>query len=342
MTQKILLTIFVCIIAVVLYAMGALLIPFLLGSIFAYALHVPVISFAKFFKCSTWISATIFVLLAITLVASFVFFLSPLIKHSVTMIVYKLPDIMSTLPSTINTAIEKVANVFGIQEADFDMTLFIKKCLDPANFDTTKYLSHFVNTGIKIIYTILFVFMTKIITFYMIKDWKSIERYINNFVKKNTSRVWYECMININKNLGMYVTGQLQICLILSVVYTVFLKIIGIETYIICGVISGIMSFVPFVGPFFACLTTVASGLHSDLHIVQYVAIVLLYVVIPFVDSNFITPKLIGGRVGIHPFWILFSICAATSVLGISGVFISVPLAVVVSTICKTVTRQLI
>jgi predicted PurR-regulated permease PerM len=64
-------------------------------------------------------------------------------------------------------------------------------------------------------------------------------------------------------------------------------------------------------------------------------------VVIPLLDSNFLTPKLIGRSTGIHPIWLLFSICATVSVLGTCGIFISVPMAVALSTVCRGALKKL-
>ena len=69
--------------------------------------------------------------------------------------------------------------------------------------------------------------------------------------------------------------------------------------------------------------------------------VVALYLVIPFMDSNFITPRLIGKSTGIQPVWLLFSICACLSILGTVGIFISVPMAVVLSTVCKECVKKL-
>ena len=342
MTKKILLIIAICITITILYSMGQLLIPFLVGSVLAYALHVPARKLSKVCKFSQTTAAAILVLLAITIVAIFVLFLAPIIKNSLESIIKKLPDIIATLPDAINHTITKICNRLGLHETTFDIADFISKNFDFINIKTSKYLSHFVNTGVGIIYTILFIFMTPIITFYLLKDWQKIEIHTEKLLANNASTTLKSCITEINTNLGKYISGQLCICLILACVYILFLKIIGVNTYFVCGIFSGIMAFAPFLGPVIGCFATLASTIQDALCTMQYAAIIVLYIAIPFIDSNFITPKLIGDKIGMHPFWILFAICCTTSILGFSGIFIAVPLAVVVSTICKTFTKQLI
>ena len=116
---------------------------------------------------------------------------------------------------------------------------------------------------------------------------------------------------------------------------------IGVDRYIVCGIVSGLLSIAPFFGPLIGLLTTLATSLDTFSDAYQYALTIILYLLIPFLDSNFITPRFIGKKTGIQPVWLLFSICASVSILGTMGIFISVPMAVILSTACKEFAKKL-
>jgi predicted PurR-regulated permease PerM len=200
------------------------------------------------------------------------------------------------------------------------------------------YLINILNTGATILYSTVFVIMTPIVTFYLSKDWDKINKSFYSIIRKYTESKTVEIVIQkINRNLILYVNGQLTICTILAIFYTIFLFFVGVKEYIACGILSGFLSFAPFIGPCIGFAITIAVSVDCLQTIMQYILITALYVSVPFVDSYFLTPKLIGHKVGIKPFWILFAVSASTSILGTIGVFLAMPLAVIFSTILKEV-----
>ena len=179
--------------------------------------------------------------------------------------------------------------------------------------------------------------MIPILTFYMLKDWDKIESFFETIFSKINKPKWITVFSKINKKLGDYVKGQLLICSILACLYSVIFSFLGISVSIECGVFTGMLSFIPFFGPFIGCLTTLSAMVSDVSQSYQYIAIILSYLIIPIIDSNFLTPKLIGAKTGIPPVWLLFSIFSMVSILGTIGIIIAVPLSIVLSTICKEI-----
>ena len=330
----------ISILIVTFYCMGQWLIPFVISLILAYALHVPAGVLSKKLKISTTLSAGIIVSALITGFTFFALFLIPLIKNASIVLIEKLPRLMESFPSTINAFLHKASSSFGI-EKNFDISASFKNYIGQLASELPTHVLNFINTGMTVIYIVMFVFMIPIITFYLLKDWEKIEKSFSAILNKVCSGFVAEMLKNINNKLAEYMKGQILICCILSVFYTAALALIGTEEYIVCGLFSGFLSFAPFFGPFIGLLTALAMSIDDFSFTYQYVFTGCLYFVVPFIDSNFITPKLIGMKTGIQPFWLLFSVCATVSVLGIAGVFISVPMAVVLSTICKEIVKKL-
>lgn len=324
-----------------LYSMGQWLIPFIIGLILAYAFHVPSNKISKHLKCSHTVSAFLIVSVIISIFTFFTIFMIPLTKNAILVIINKLPKFVETVPLMINSTIKNIMEAFAIHNSEIDVSTTFQKYLSHAAESIPNNIMGFLNTGVTLIYIVMFVFMTPIITFYLLKDWHKIEKHGKFLLRKFFSNVVVDIMNNINKNLGKYIIGQLCVCSVLTILYTIALFFIGINEYIVCGIFSGFISIAPFFGPFIGFVITLVMAIDDYSSWVEYMLTGILYIVIPFLDSNFITPKLIGTRTGIQPFWILFSICATVSILGVSGIFISVPIAVVLSTICKDIMKKL-
>lgn len=322
-----------------LYEMGQWIIPFLIAFILAYAFHVPSRKLAKILHISSTLSSIIIVLVLIAFVSLFTVFLVPLLKNATMIIIQKLPIMIRELPGYIDENLHSLFAIFGI-ERSFDTGTIFNEYLAKFALNLPKHIFGFIDTGMALMYVVMFAFMTPIITFYFLKDWEKIENSFISLLNKCVSPSVISVLHPINSKLGAYIKGQLIVCLILAFAYSLGFLFIGVERYIVCGIISGMLAVAPFFGAIIGLVTTLATSLDC-LHSYQYIMVVALYLIIPFMDSNFITPRLIGKSTGIQPVWLLFSICACLSILGTLGIFISVPMAVILSTVCKECVKKL-
>lgn len=325
---------------VLCYEMGQWVIPFVIALVLAYTFHVPLRKLSRILHISTTFSAGIIVLGLISLVSLFAIFLAPLLKNATLVLMQKLPDMLRSLPEYINDNLHSLALTFGIEKT-FDVGSVFNKYLSELASSLPNHIFSFIDTGMTLVYMVMFVFMTPIITFYLLKDWSKVETSFDSILKKFTSPTFVAIIQSINSKLGCCIRGQLIVCLILSGFYTMGLLYIGVDRYIVCGIVSGLLSIAPFFGPLIGLLTTLATSLDTFSDAYQYALTIILYLLIPFLDSNFITPRFIGKKTGIQPVWLLFSICASVSILGTMGIFISVPMAVILSTACKEFAKKL-
>jgi predicted PurR-regulated permease PerM len=319
--------------------MGQWLVPFMIAFIIAYIFHVPVDMIVKVTKFSRTLSTGLVVLSLVAAVSVFTVFFVPLLKDALVTLIQKLPAFLQTFPELINTVLHDLAKACSI-EYTFDIENDFKKYLSELTTELPNHIFTFINTGITLVYAVMFIFITPIITFYLLKDWHSIVGAINKVLARVASDSVLATLRLVNSNLAAYIKGQLVICAILAVMYSVGLELIGTDESVVCGILSGVCSVAPFFGPLIGLLISLVMSFDDFIHVSQYIQVVCLFVVVPFIDSNFITPKLIGRTTGIHPVGLLFMICATGSILGLSGIFIAVPLAVVLSTVCKELVRR--
>ncbi|MDR1476434.1 MAG: AI-2E family transporter [Holosporales bacterium] len=321
-----------------LYSMGKLIVPFLVSLILAYALHVPSRYLSQVLHISFSVASGIIVSVLLAFSGLFVIFLIPVIKNSAIAIVQRLPIFLHSLPNSVNTFLSNVCSTFGI-EKQFDIATNLQNYISEITSSWPNYIVHIVDTSMAMFHSVIFIIMVPIIVFHLLRDWDKITLSIQSILKKMTSETVITVLNQINTTLGIYVKGQLLVCCILSIVYSTALFFLNLEEYFICGIFSGFLSFAPFFGPVIGFLTTLAMAI-DDFSARQYLLACCLYTIVPLLDSNLITPKLIGKSIGVQPVWLLFSICAAISVLGAAGIFISIPVAVILSTVCKELLKK--
>lgn len=177
---------------------------------------------------------------------------------------------------------------------------------------------------------ILFIFLIPLILFYFLRDWDVLLASTRNLFSKDKQSRITNIFNSINKTLFAYIRGQVIVCFLLSIYYTIGLCIIKMDFSLLLGIFSGILSVIPFIG-FLAMffLATILCYLAYGISI-KLLLLVGLYILGYILDSLFITPKVLSNKIGLHPLWIIFAIFAGNKILGISGMLFSIPIASII------------
>ena len=122
----------------------------------------------------------------------------------------------------------------------------------------------------------------------------------------------------------------------MGVLYGTGWALVGLDFAIVLGVLAGVLSFVPFVGALFAAGVAVAMAIGQWGFDLTHIATVAgVFLVVQTIESAVLTPRLIGGRVGLHPVWVLFAVFAGGEIMGFVGVLIAVPAAAAIAVLVR-------
>ncbi len=175
---------------------------------------------------------------------------------------------------------------------------------------------------------VLILVITPVVAFYLLLDWDRMVATIDNWMPRQHLDEIRQVARDIDKVLAGFVRGQLTVSFILGSFYAIALMVIGLQYGLIVGLIAGLLSFIPYVG------SLVGGALSIGLAIFQFwdnpvwIAVVAaVFLVGQAVEGNILTPKLVGGSVGLHPVWLMFSLSAFAVMLGFAGMLIAVPVA---------------
>ncbi|MBC7908360.1 MAG: AI-2E family transporter [Rhodospirillaceae bacterium] len=179
------------------------------------------------------------------------------------------------------------------------------------------------------------VFITPIVTFYLLRDWDVIVNKVDSWLPREHADTIRAQFREIDRTLAGFVRGQATVCLSLGAFYGIGLSLVGLDLGLIIGLGSGVFSFIPYLGSIsgFVIGVGLAFAQTGDWHLPAMVAGV--FVVGQIIEGNFLTPKLVGDKVGLHPVWIMFALLACGSLFGFVGILLAVPVSAVIGVLVR-------
>jgi predicted PurR-regulated permease PerM len=145
---------------------------------------------------------------------------------------------------------------------------------------------------------------------------------------------------DIDRTLSGFIRGQALVCLIQATYYSIALSVAGLNFGALVGVATGVLTFIPYIGATIGLVTGIAIAI-AEWHDTTHVLIILgLFAFGQILESNVITPALVGGRIQLHPAWVLFSVLAGGALFGFPGILIAVPVAAVIGVLVRFGVQQ--
>ena len=170
--------------------------------------------------------------------------------------------------------------------------------------------------------------ITPIVLFYMLNDWDRMVAAVDRWVPRQHAETVRAIARDLDAALAGFIRGQGTVCLLLGTFYAVLLVASGLHFGLMIGLVSGFLSFIPYVG------STIGGILSIGMALVQFwpdwmhvLVIAGIFGLGQFIEGNFLTPNLVGGRVGVHPVWMMFALVAFGYLFGFVGLLLAVPLA---------------
>lgn len=174
------------------------------------------------------------------------------------------------------------------------------------------------------------IFIAIVSFFYFLKDWNFLKQRCYNYVPRRQKEILKEIGQLIRRTFHSFFRGQFYVVSILSAFYISGLWLIGIKNFVMLGIMSGLFSFIPFVGALLSLVIAIFISATS-LTIVKLYCIVVMYLLGQLVEGYILSPRFVGSKTGLHSLWILFSFFAGYQLKGIIGIIIAIPFTAVVN-----------
>ena len=333
---------------VTLWFLGDVILPFVLGGAIAYCLD-PIadrLEKAKFTRAAsvaiiTLFSALIFILLILLVIPT-------LIKQTAALI-ETAPELFNRLEANLT---ERFPSILVEDSTIRQQLLTIGETIQSKGGELVNGL---VNSALGLINVLVLLIVVPVVTFYMLLDWDHMTARIDSLLPRDHVETVRQICRDIDQTLASFIRGQGMVCLILGTYYAMALMIAGLNFGLIVGFIAGLITFIPYIG------ALIGGALALGLALFQFwgtaeaidgetiaqatnwfrIGIVGgIFALGQFLEGNILTPKLVGGSIGLHPVWLLFALSVFGSLFGFVGMLVAVPVAAILGVVIRYALSQ--
>jgi len=319
-----------------LWLFNPILAPFVVGFAVAYLLN-PIIVKMERYHIPRWASALLILgMFFIALIIGMLIAIPLLIREMV--------DFIELLPAAFTASQEWVATNFPMIEIPHSLSDVQDMNIDPAVISErlrnvldigTNILGNVFQSGMAIISFIAFTALMPIVAFYLLIDWRRVGLKINALIPKNNARRIRGILVDIDRSLSGFIRGQLMVCCLLGLFYAIALSVMGLQYGFFIGIAAGLLSIIPYIGSIFGLFASVGMAFYQ-FGWWEYPAIALaIFIAGQLVEGNYLTPKLVGDSVGLHPLWVIFALMAGGMMLGLVGMIIAIPVAAIIAVLIR-------
>ncbi len=320
------------------YLIRSILAPFIFSLVVAYFLH-PLVDKMCHKKVSR-LSASLLIIGVFFALLFLILSLSlPIIYDQSEAFVLALPQYFQVVANEIYPKFAAALNKVGIvANTDFAQVMDDAK-INAKILDFIKnFFLNAISSSVAFINILSLIFITPILIFYLLKDWDLLVVKIKSYLPSKVAASATQIMHEIDAAMAGYIRGQIAVCLVLGIIYSVLLSLAGLNFGFLIGIITGVLTFIPYVGALTGFVVAIVIAIFQwGLSFVDLVTISAIFIFCQILESNFLTPKLVGKNIGLHPVWIVFGLFVFGVLFGFMGVLFATPL----TAICGVLIRHL-
>lgn len=320
--------------SVVLFALwlmksiATILAPFIISFIFAYLLD-PLVDLLERWGIARWVSSLLLILFFLTGITLILFFVVPIALTQLEGVLSSLAKLMEQYRETLwSSDIVRILERYGISAQEIRSTF--ERQLTPRFEDVLKAAL----SGLGILMTSISSFITQIfyiiiipfLTFYFLADFPLIaQRFQKLFPRYTRDRV-VDFLGKADELIGHYLRGVILVAFVQGVAVSVIFSIIGIKYALLLGLLAAFFDLIPYFGLVAILVLSAVSALFSDPPVLLKLAFVIGTIgFLHIVEVVFLSPKIVGNKVGLHPLLIILSLLVFMYFLGFVGLLIAVP-----------------
>lgn len=316
-----------------LYLLSGILLPFVAGMAIAYFLD-PIADRLERLGASRLAATGIITVGFFLALVLMVLLLFPLVQAQVTSFAARVPGYVERLAAWVQPLLEHAQDYLSPQDME-RLRSAVGESAGTAVSWIGRLLTGLLAGSAALINALSLIFITPVVTFYMLRDWDRIVAKIDGWLPRAHVHTIRAQASEINKTLAGFLRGQGTVCLTLAAFYGVGLTLVGLDVGLILGFAAGLISFIPYVGSIAGFVLGVVLALAQSHDWLLPALVAGVFMAGQVIEGNFLTPKLVGDRVGLHPVWIIFALLAAGSLFGFVGILLAVPVAAVIGVLTR-------
>lgn len=307
-----------------LYLVRSILLPFTLGIIIAYLLGGITNKLEKYLKNRKAASIIIVSTFSLIIIMLFAFVLPIILDQSIKL-AKELSLFFNEKNDFLYSQIDKIFSYLKIQDG-MDAKKYIGSYGEKVASYSLNIVNNILSTSIAFITVLSLLIITPITTYYFLNDWNNIISTIRSFLSEKVAKKMDLLFKEIDKTLSGCLKGQLTVCLILGIIYGFLLMAINLKYGFVIGFLTGLANFIPYFGMFIGCTIALIMTIYQFGFGIEHILLVGgIFMFGQILEANFITPKLVGNKINLHPMWIIFALFCGGALFGFVGLILALP-----------------
>lgn len=323
----------------VLWLLSPILLPFLAGFVLAYFLD-PIADRLQKWGVSRLTAALLIVIVALLLLVTAVVVFVPMLVDQIGRFAGELPALIQSLSARLNAwAPEWMKQAVNNSGTDIQasITQFAGKAADWI----LSVLKTLLSGGLALVNLVSLLVVTPIVAFYMLVDWDRMIDTIDGWVPRDYVATVRELGRDVNAAMAGFIRGQGTVCLVLGIFYAAGLTIAGLKFGLAIGLLAGALTFIPYAGAMTGGVLAIGVALVQFWPDYWSIGVVVgVFAVGQFLEGNFLSPKLVGKSIGLHPVWLMFALFAFGYAFGFVGLLLAVPMAAAAGVLVRFALKQ--
>lgn len=319
-----------------LYLLAPILMPFIVGALFAY-LGDPLVDRLEKTRLSRTLSVVIVFGTMIMSGLILLLFILPQLERQITGLVVRLPQFISWIQENM---LPRLIVILGLEPGSLDLAVvkdaFANNIKDISGI-MGRLLVKLTQSGQSLIVWFAYLTLIPVVTFYLLRDWNILVGKVNDLIPRPYEKLASKLSKQCDEVLAEFLRGQLLVMLAQAVLYSVGLWIVGLEFSLLIGMLAGLVSFVPYLGFIVGIGVAGIAGFMQFHDIIHLVYILIVFGFGQVIEGMILSPLLVGDRIGLHPVAVIFAVMAGGQLFGIVGVLVALPVAAVIVVLLRHV-----
>lgn len=301
--------------------------PILLALVLAY-MTSPFVDALERRRVPRLLTAILMVLLVLAGAFVFLVYLIPRLIEQSLALIDRVPYWASDALETVRPWIERTFNLqLDLDPAQIrdELSLYTQRVVgDWADLVETALTSAFA-----VAVAVGNLLLIPLFTVYLLKDFPHLRDAVIELVPPRHRARLSIVAGRVNTVVASYVRGTLIVIAILAVVYSVALSIMGIPFAILLGIAGAFLNVIPWVGPIIGMVLALLMAVLEGMGLGTVLGVILLFAIVPVIDTSVISPNIVGERVGLPPLTVIIAILVFGQLFGVFGILLAVPVSAV-------------
>lgn len=331
---------------VILWFLGDVILPFVLGMAVAYCLD-PVADKLEDWGLSRGLAVAVISIAALVIFVIMALAIVPTIVSQATQLISAAPEYLNRLRDWL------IDRFPDLMVEDSAIRQQLSKIATAVEARGSQLISSLLGSFSGVLNILVLFLIVPVVSVYLLIDWDRMVARVDELLPRDHAPVIRKLARDMDATLASFIRGQGTVCLILGVFYAAALMIAGLNFGLVIGAIAGLVTFIPYVGAIVGGVLAVgvaifqtwtessadvAAGVEGATVAVNWIYVLIIAAIFQagqLVEGNILTPNLVGSSVGLHPVWLLFALSVFGALFGFVGMLVAVPVAAMIGVLVR-------